>query len=102
MMEIFEPQELSVIDIENLRPHYARTLECWRENFEQSSEIIAQKFDEGFVRMWRLYLAGSEAAFNTGNLQLFQVTFVTGTNHGMPLTRADLYENHPTDAHARL
>ena len=32
-------------------------------------------FDERFVRTWRLYLAGSVAAFRTGTLQLFQVIF---------------------------
>ena len=35
-------------------------------------------FDEKFVRMWRLYLAGSVAAFTTGTLQLFQVVFAPG------------------------
>ena len=28
-----------------------------------------------FARAWRLYLAGSVAAFRAGNLQLFQVLF---------------------------
>ena len=30
-------------------------------------------YDERFVRMWRMYLAGSIAAFESGSLQLFQV-----------------------------
>lgn len=107
MMEIFEPQDLSVIDVENLRPHYARTLQCWRGNFEKSTGTVRQMFDEEFVRMWRMYLAGSEAAFSTGELQLFQVAFVPRTNQQMPWTRADLYADlhgsaAETDAHARL
>jgi cyclopropane-fatty-acyl-phospholipid synthase len=100
MMEIFEPSDLSVVDVENLRPHYARTLQSWRQNFEQSASIVRQMFDDRFVRMWRLYLAGSEAAFNTGDLQLFQVVFAPRTNQDMPWTRADLYSE--TGGHGRL
>jgi cyclopropane-fatty-acyl-phospholipid synthase len=100
MTEIFEPADLSVIDVENLRPHYARTLQCWRERFEHSTGIIRRMFDEKFVRMWRWYLAGSEAAFSTGDLQLFQVTFAPRSNLGLPWTRADLYR--PADGHGSL
>ena len=35
-------------------------------------------FDDRFVRMWRLYLLGSQAAFTVGELQLFQVVFARG------------------------
>ena len=38
-------------------------------------------FDETFVRAWRLYLAGSVAAFPTGTMQLFQVVFAPGANN---------------------
>ena len=48
-------------------------------------------FDEKFVRMWRLYLAGSVAGFSTGTLQLFQVVFATADNNDVPWTRAHLY-----------
>jgi cyclopropane-fatty-acyl-phospholipid synthase len=47
--------------------------------------------DETFVRMWRLYLAGSIAAFETGVLQLFQVLFTKQDNNDLPLTREYLY-----------
>jgi cyclopropane-fatty-acyl-phospholipid synthase len=48
-------------------------------------------FDERFVRMWRLYLNGSIAAFRTGEMQLFQVVFAHGPNNQIPWTRADIY-----------
>jgi cyclopropane-fatty-acyl-phospholipid synthase len=48
-------------------------------------------FDEAFVRGWRLYLAASEAAFATGWLQLFQVSFARGRDNDLPWTRAELY-----------
>jgi cyclopropane-fatty-acyl-phospholipid synthase len=44
-------------------------------------------FDEPFVRGWELYLAGSEAAFSTGSLQLFQVLFARGASNAVPWTR---------------
>ncbi len=41
-------------------------------------------FDERFVRMWRYYLAGSIAAFETGTLQLFQVLVTPYNNNDVP------------------
>ena len=91
MMGIFEPCNLSILDVENLRLHYARTLRDWLVLYENASERVRQMFDEKFVRMWRLYLAGSVAAFTTGTLQLFQVVFAPGESNDVPLTRAHLY-----------
>jgi cyclopropane-fatty-acyl-phospholipid synthase len=91
MEEILEPWSFSVLDVENLRLHYARTLRHWLHRFEGTAEEVARMFDEPFVRAWRLYLAGSEAAFATGWLQLFQVTFARPDKDDGPWTRADLY-----------
>ena len=44
-------------------------------------------FDESFVRAWQLYLAGSQAAFTTGFMQLFQVVFARGRSNRIPWTR---------------
>ncbi|HEX6907547.1 MAG TPA: class I SAM-dependent methyltransferase, partial [Terriglobales bacterium] len=84
-----------VLDVENLRLHYARTLEHWLERFERSKQQVAAMFDERFVRMWRLYLAGSAAAFHTGTMQLFQVIFAGSECKAIPWTRAHLYEAEP-------
>jgi cyclopropane-fatty-acyl-phospholipid synthase len=46
-------------------------------------------FDETFVRAWRLYLAGSQAAFIAGSMQLFQVVFARGGTNAIPWTRCD-------------
>jgi cyclopropane-fatty-acyl-phospholipid synthase len=91
MMDIFEGSGFSVLDVENLRLHYAKTLEWWHGLYEQSSEQVAKMFDEDFVRMWRLYLLGSRAAFVTGEMQLFQVVFAPGGNNKIPWTRSHLY-----------
>ena len=84
---VLEPHELSVLDVENLRLHYAKTLEHWRRRFLNSSAQVAAMFDERFVRTWDLYLAGSQASFTTGSLQLFQVAFAPGASNKVPWTR---------------
>lgn len=92
MMQIFEPFSLSVLDVENLRLHYARTLRDWSDRYEAAVPKVRALFsDETFVRMWRLYLAGSIAGFETGAMQLFQVLFARQENNAIPLTREYLY-----------
>jgi cyclopropane-fatty-acyl-phospholipid synthase len=79
------------IDIENLRLHYATTLDKWAQRFEANAGKIASMFDEKFVRMWRVYLNGSAAAFRNGDLRLYQILFTKGLNNRFPLTREHLY-----------
>ena len=90
-LTILEQDDYSPLDVENLRLHYAKTIEHWLHRFEQSSEEIASMYDDAFVRAWRLYLAGSQVGFLTGTLQLFQVVFAGQACRWMPWTRADLY-----------
>ncbi|HVH26126.1 MAG TPA: cyclopropane-fatty-acyl-phospholipid synthase family protein [Vicinamibacterales bacterium] len=84
---VIEPQDLSVLDVENLRLHYAKTLEHWSDRFEANAGQVASMFDETFVRAWRLYLSGSQAAFASGCMQLFQVLFARGRSNEIPWTR---------------
>ena len=94
VMEIFEPSELPVLDVENLRFHYATTLEHWLARFERSADRVQEMFGADFVRAWRLYLAGSLAAFPHGSLQLFQISFAGAECTRIPWTRAYLYHDH--------
>jgi cyclopropane-fatty-acyl-phospholipid synthase len=93
-MTVFETANLSVLDIENLRLHYAKTLEHWLARFEAAQEEVEALFDPTFVRAWRIYLAGSLAAFRSGRLQLFQMLFQRNGDNDLPWTRADLYHPH--------
>lgn len=93
MMDVLEPSRFSVLDVENLRLHYAQTLRHWLARFESNVEEIRSRFDERFVRMWRMYLAGSIASFETGWLQLFQVVFANATSNHVPRTRNHIYES---------
>ncbi|MGE0455839.1 MAG: class I SAM-dependent methyltransferase [Vicinamibacteria bacterium] len=88
---VLEPAGASVHDVENLRLHYAETLAHWLARFEAAAPEVRLRHGEEFTRAWRLYLAGSEAAFRTGSLQLFQVSFAHGAANDLPRTRAGLY-----------
>jgi len=83
---------LCIHDVENLRPHYALTLEDWIERFEKKADVIERMFDVRFVRMWRMYLQSACAAFKLGELNLWQITFTHGFSDELPLTRRYMYE----------
>ena len=92
-MDVLEPHDFSVLDVENLRLHYARTIELWLQRYERCFDQVVQRFGLPFARMWRLYLAGSIAGFRTGTLQLFQLVFAGRACKSQPWTRAHLYNN---------
>src|SRR5215471_9185078 len=91
-MNVLEPYNYSVLDVENLRFHYAKTCEHWLNRFERCYDRVAARNGEFFARMWRLYLAGSTAAFRAGSLQLFQVVFAGRACKALPWTREYLYQ----------
>jgi cyclopropane-fatty-acyl-phospholipid synthase len=67
--------DFSFAHLEDLAPHYARTLRAWRERFlSRLDEVRALGgYDERFIRLWDYYLAYCEAGFSercTGVVQL--------------------------------
>lgn len=55
---------LRMLHTEDLAPHYAQTLRCWRQRFwDQIDRVRALGFPERFIRMWHYYLCYCEAAF---------------------------------------
>ncbi len=89
---------LEVLDVENLRRHYALTLDCWFERFERNWPAIhaldPKRFDERFRRVWRTYLVACAELFRSrqGRTHLFQVTVSKGNvAAGYPMSRAFLY-----------
>ena len=65
---------LVISDVEDIAGHYVRTLQEWRQRFEERrDDVLALGFDERFMRMWRYYLCSAEAGFatrSTGDLQI--------------------------------
>jgi cyclopropane-fatty-acyl-phospholipid synthase len=64
---------LEVLDVEALRRHYALTLRAWLERLEKNWDAAVAASDEGRARVWRLYMAASSLAFETGRLGVNQV-----------------------------
>jgi cyclopropane-fatty-acyl-phospholipid synthase len=85
---------LEVLDVENLRRHYALTLDCWAERFDRSWPALhaldPTRFDERFRRTWRTYLWSCAEMFRSPHslTHLFQVTVSKGNvGSGYPMTR---------------
>lgn len=83
----------NVLDVENLRRHYAMTAHHWRRNFNRNYDLIKRKmgFDDRFMRTWDFYLAIVAGSFRAGYLNLIQMTMANGVNDDYPLTREFLY-----------
>jgi len=64
---------LEALDVENLRPHYARTLWAWSDALESRLSHAAEVAGEKVVRAYRLYLAGSAMSFEHGWISLHQM-----------------------------
>lgn len=64
---------LELLDAENLRPHYARTLWAWSAALESQLDRARALTNEATVRAYRLYLAGSAMCFERGWLGLYQL-----------------------------
>ena len=91
---------LEVVDIENLRRHYAPTLDGWTERFDRNWENIRAldpvRFNEKFRRVWRTYLISCAEMFRSpaGRTHLFQIVFSKRniTRENYPMSRGFLYE----------
>lgn len=84
---------LECVDVESLRPHYAKTLWHWVERLEANGERARELIGEKKYRVWRIYMAGSAHAFARGWLSLFQVVAGKPLPDGTlpyPYTRAHL------------
>jgi cyclopropane-fatty-acyl-phospholipid synthase len=74
---------LEMVDTENLRPHYARTLWAWSDALEsrldEALEVLQRAGGrqagnaERILRAYRLYLAGSAMSFEQGWISLHQM-----------------------------
>jgi cyclopropane-fatty-acyl-phospholipid synthase len=87
-------------DLEDLRMHYARTLDLWIRNFEgniapvkktMAAQLRDERGAEQFIRMWRLYLNASAVSFKTAGNRLYQIIFTNGVDNNLPLTRDYIY-----------
>ncbi len=78
--------DLRLVHLEDITPHYARTLRTWRERFfENIRQVRALGYSEAFIRMWEFYLCYCEAGFQERYLGDVQMYFAKPLWRGEPL-----------------
>lgn len=72
---------------ESLREHYALTLRDWTANLDANWDECVAEAGERRARVWRLYMPGSQLAFERNEIQLHQILGVRTESgrSGMPL-----------------
>jgi len=73
VLKVMSESGLEPLDVENLRPHYAKTLWAWSDGLEANLERAREVTTERVVRAYRLYLAGSAMSFERGWMALHQM-----------------------------
>jgi cyclopropane-fatty-acyl-phospholipid synthase len=83
-----------VVDVESLRPHYAKTLAHWSRRLEGRLDEAARLVDDRTLRIWRAYLAGCSYGFEQGWVSIHQLLGSLQRrpgSTGLPLTRDWMY-----------
>jgi cyclopropane-fatty-acyl-phospholipid synthase len=85
---------LEALDVESLRRHYARTTALWSQAFEAAGEKLRALVDERRWRIWRVYLAGCQWAFEHDEISLYQVLCRKAGRQarGLPWSRRWMYQ----------
>ncbi len=93
-LEAAEEAGFEVCDVEDLRPHYAKTLRHWVARLEARFAEAVREVGAARARLWRLYMSASAYQFAAGHLAIHQVLLAKPDAKGqaaVPLSRADLY-----------
>jgi len=78
--------DLRLVHLEDITPHYARTLKNWRERFfDNIEQVRALGYSETFIRMWEFYLCYCEAGFQERYLGDVQILFAKPLWRGQPV-----------------
>ena len=87
---------LEVRHEENLREHYAMTLNGWCENLADNWDECVAEVGEGTAKVWGLYMAGSRLSFERNEIQLHQVLATkTDEQRARAPTRSDTRSELP-------
>jgi cyclopropane-fatty-acyl-phospholipid synthase len=88
-----EDSGFEVLDVENLRPHYALTCRRWEQRLAANRDAALLLVDELTFRAWRIWLAASALSFEDGFSSVYQVLM---SKRGAPrrrLTRENVYSD---------
>jgi cyclopropane-fatty-acyl-phospholipid synthase len=87
-----EEAGLEVLDLENLRPHYALTCRAWVNRLQAAAEECLRTVTTEVYRTWLLYLAACAVSFEEGNTDIYQALFAKRSAHQRrALTRDYMY-----------
>lgn len=86
-----EDAGFEVLDIENLRPHYALTCRLWGQRLTANREAALRLVDEPTFRAWRVWLAGSALSFEEGLSSIYQILLGKRGAPRRRLTRENMY-----------
>ena len=70
---LLEDGGFEVLDVEDLREHYATTAWAWNDNFTRHYDDIVELVGEEVARVWRLYIVGGALAFEEGRMGVEQI-----------------------------
>jgi cyclopropane-fatty-acyl-phospholipid synthase len=79
-----------VVDVENLRPHYALTCRAWVNALQKNRVRCLECVDTETYRTWLLYLAACAASFEAGETEIHQV-LLAKRGASRPWTRDYIY-----------
>jgi cyclopropane-fatty-acyl-phospholipid synthase len=81
--------DLRMVHLEDLTPHYARTLRAWRTRFDSNRGAIARLgYSAEFQRMWEFYLCYCEAGFVERRIASAQLMLAMPRARGNPILGA--------------
>ncbi len=83
---ITKSSDLRLFDLDDIGPHYAKTLAKWRDNFfENIAEVRKLGYPETFIRMWEFYLCYCEGGFEERALGDVQMLLVKPSNRRLSM-----------------
>ena len=74
---LLEEGGFDVLDVEDLREHYAATAWAWHDNFTRNYDEIVDLVGEEVARVWQLYIVGGALAFEEGRMGVEQILATT-------------------------
>jgi cyclopropane-fatty-acyl-phospholipid synthase len=87
VIRLAELAGFEVLDVEDLRPHYALTCRAWVERLQRNMAECLGVVDQTTYRTWLLYLAGSAASFEGGLTSVCQLLMAKRSSPTRRLTR---------------
>lgn len=81
--------DLRLVHLEDITPHYAKTLRLWRERFFENLPAVRKLgFSDTFIRMWEFYLCYCEGSFLERYIGDVQAVYARPRNRRVPILAA--------------